>query len=220
MNDRTDQPLRGLRWSIRQPGLTGTERCQLHQDPDGWQLTGAVVARLDRQPLDCAYRIRTTPDWATRSVAIALDWNRSLRHLHLDRDHHDRWTIDGCRAPELDGCIDVDLGITPSTNTLPIRRLDLAAGQTADIDVAWVDVPSLTVRRSRQTYTRRSQRTWTYRAGTHTYHLTVDNDGLVTTYGHGLWQQNHRAENPEPLSARPDLTSACPDRPSPGGAPC
>lgn len=77
MNGRTDQPVRDLRWTIRQAGLTGNERCQLHRDPDGWQLAGAVVDRLDGDPFDCAYRIRTTPDWVTGSVAIALEGHRS-----------------------------------------------------------------------------------------------------------------------------------------------
>lgn len=188
------KPVREVCWTINQPSLSGTERFQLHRGPGGgWLLAGTVVARLDGHPLECVYRIRTAQDWATRSVAVALEWRRSLRHLRLTRDNHDRWTITGRVVPELDGCVDIDLGITPATNTLPIRRLDLASGQGADIDVAWVDFPSLVVRRSQQTYTRVSSCNWHYRSGTHASDLAVDDAGLVTTYGHDLWRRSEPA---------------------------
>src|SRR4030088_217960 len=50
------------------------------------------------------------------------------------------------------GAIDMDLSITPFTNTLPIRRMDLAPGQSADIAVAYIRVPELTVAKDPQRY--------------------------------------------------------------------
>ena len=41
----------------------------------------------------------------------------------------------------LDGCFDVDIGITPATNTLPIKRLKLRAEESRDIVVAYVPLP-------------------------------------------------------------------------------
>lgn len=178
-----------VRWAIRQPGFTGRERCQLHRDGAGWQLNGTVIARLDGRQLDCSYQINTAPSWAVQSAAVTLEWGASRQRLRLGRDDRGRWTVASRDAPELDGCVDIDLGVTPSTNTLPIRRLGLAEGQCADIDTAWVEFPSLTVRRSHQRYTRLSQQTWRYQAGTHTSELTVDGHGLVTNYGAGLWHR-------------------------------
>ena len=54
------------------------------------------------------------------------------------------------------GALDVDLGSSPLTNTLPIRRLGLLsapAGTSHTITAAWVLVPSLEVIASEQTYT-------------------------------------------------------------------
>src|SRR5205814_2718699 len=59
------------------------------------------------------------------------------------------WEIEPVR-----GCLDVDLGITPSTNTLPIRRLGLAVGQAKEVRAAWIVFPELEVRLLTQTYTR------------------------------------------------------------------
>jgi hypothetical protein len=41
-----------------------------------------------------------------------------------------------CGAGE--GCLDIDLGFSPSTNLLPIRRLTLAVGEAATVRAAWL----------------------------------------------------------------------------------
>src|SRR6478752_2249969 len=65
-----------------------------------------------------------------------------------------RWTVDGAPARALSGCSDVDLGCSPSTNTLPIRRLRLAIGASHSIKAAWIRFPELQIVKAEQTYTR------------------------------------------------------------------
>ena len=64
----------------------------------------------------------------------------------------------GHPLPDLQGCIDVYIRVTPATNTLPIRRLGLAVGDSRDIAVAYVPLPQgagdLRPRRVMQRYTR------------------------------------------------------------------
>jgi hypothetical protein len=48
------------------------------------------------------------------------------------------------------GAIDVDLSITPFTNTLPMRRLDLTEGQRADIRAVYLRLSDLSVTIDRQ----------------------------------------------------------------------
>ena len=43
-----------------------------------------------------------------------------------------RWRVDGVERPDLDGILDVDLGSSSMTNAFPVRRLDLAIGESAD----------------------------------------------------------------------------------------
>jgi hypothetical protein len=76
----------------------------------------------------------------------------------------------------------VDLGCSPSTNTLPIRRLRLAPGKAATIKAAWVRFPELVVVKAAQTYARLDEFTWRYASGTFDAELTVDEDGLVVAY--------------------------------------
>jgi hypothetical protein len=82
----------------------------------------------------------------------------------------------------LDGAVDVDLGVTPSTNTLPIRRLGLEIGEHADLVVAWVRFPDLAVERSDQRYTRLAENTYRYASGSFSRDIEADDLGLVTSY--------------------------------------
>jgi hypothetical protein len=63
--------------------------------------------------------------------------------LHVITDGKGNWqdVISGGSIAELEGCLDVDIGVTPSTNTLPIRRLMLEQGSSADIRIAYVPLP-------------------------------------------------------------------------------
>ena len=54
-----------------------------------------------------------------------IDLRGLTAHIDADRDAKGSWTIDGQAARSLKGCSDIDLGCSPSTNTLPIRRLGL-----------------------------------------------------------------------------------------------
>ena len=84
--------------------------------------------------------------------------------------------------PSLDGCTDVDLGFSPSTNALPIRRLGLQVSQSRTVQVAWLRYPQLTVERVAQTYTRLDATTCRYASGSFEADLTVDDDGFVVEY--------------------------------------
>lgn len=176
-------------WTVASDVLTGTERGRLEPYDDGWRLIGVVVAVFQGAPIDVRYEVVVDRDWVTRTVEVTVDQLTRPRRLRLVRDDDGGWAVDGAAATELDGCVDVDLGVTPSTNTLPIRRLGLAVGDQADVDVAWVRFPELRVDRGRQTYTRLGTEEWRYRSGSFSAVLTVDADGLVVCYGDELWQR-------------------------------
>jgi uncharacterized protein len=90
--------------------------------------------------------------------------------------------------------LDVDLGFTPATNTLPIRRLALAIGQSTPARSAWLRFPELRLEPLEQTYTREADQTFRYRAlidgETFTARLDTDVYGRVVLY-EGLWELEH-----------------------------
>jgi hypothetical protein len=178
---------------------SGSERADLWRDSDGWTIEGTVKAFVD-ELVRVTYIVRCSPDWVTRAVAVNETRQDGERDFELVADDDRRWWMDGEQVPALEGCVDVDLGVTPSTNTLPIRRLELEVGGTAEIDAAWIRFPELDVVRASQRYTRLVERRYLYQSNTFQAELDVDDLGLVVTYP-GIWKR----EGDDSSHAQPEL---------------
>jgi hypothetical protein len=172
---------RRIMWrSLERPGC---EDLDLFVDRTGAVADGLVLALVEGQAVRMAYRVECDRDWRTRSVTVELH-GHAPRTLASDGEGH--WLEDGRERADLAGCVDVDIALTPFTNTLPIRRLGLAVGAGADLDVVYLlPVPTLEISRAAQRY-RRTDSGYRYESGSFHADLTVDTDGIVTAYP-GLW---------------------------------
>jgi len=94
------------------------------------------------------------------------------------------WWVNGEERPEVARCIDVDLNFSPSTNLLPIRRLDLAIGESAEVKAAWLRFPSFALEPLDQVYRRISADAYRYESagGSFVRDLQVNAAGFVTDY--------------------------------------
>jgi uncharacterized protein len=163
------------------------DRCRLDTGPDGLRLSGTVLTAEFGTPLEIRYRVEAGPDGLTRRVELALDGAAVRRVLLADGAGRWRWE-DGPELGEVAGALDVDLTVTPATNTLPIRRLaGLEVGGVADFKMAWVQFPELSVISSLQRYERLAADRWRFSTGDFTAELLVDPEGLVLDYS-GLFR--------------------------------
>jgi len=165
----------------------GLERFDLREDASGWTLRGTILLVHEGVPFEARYEVRCDQAWVTRAVAVDLRGPEGDRALCLTAEDG-RWSVDGVERAAVRGCVDVDLGWSPSTNTLPIRRLNLAVGDTRAVIAAWVRFPELTLEPLPQEYRRLAERRYRYSSagGRFVAELEVDEQGLVTTYGQ-LW---------------------------------
>src|SRR5262249_43176813 len=120
------------------------EECAVSTVGDGFAISGRIIAAEGDQPLSATYDIRCDRSWSAQAVAIEQTLSGRSRRLQLERADKG-WLVDGRRDAELDGCAEPDLGLTPSTNALAIRKLELGVGQSAEITCAWVKFPALSV---------------------------------------------------------------------------
>ncbi|MCU1391972.1 MAG: hypothetical protein JWM34_400 [Ilumatobacteraceae bacterium] len=156
---------------------TNEEVLSLVWENEAWTASGMV----GREQIH--YILRISPTWHVRQFLLFRDMDDP--DLWLGTDGHGRWgEMNGAHRPELDGCVDLDLPCTPFTNTLPIRRLPLRVGDTADITVAYVDVETLDVRPDHQRYTRVDTHRWRFEQLETGWHqeFEVDEHGLVRDY--------------------------------------
>ncbi|HTE47906.1 MAG TPA: putative glycolipid-binding domain-containing protein [Gemmatimonadaceae bacterium] len=172
----------------RRLDLQGHEFADLTSDGTGWLLSGVALVVHEGRPCRLEYRIECDAAWHTHHVTIRGDVGDVPAQLELSRNAGGEWRANDAIVPAVDSCIDVDLGFSPSTNLLPIRRLGLAVGEHASVRAAWVRFPELTIELLEQTYTRIGETTYLYESagGAFRRELSVNRDGFVLDYP-GLW---------------------------------
>jgi hypothetical protein len=97
------------------------------------------------------YTIRCDSLWRVRKLNIRSV--ETKKEISLKSDGLGKWFDDLGTINDLNGAFDVDIEVTPFTNTLPIRRLNLKEKQTEEILVVYITVPGLGIFVDRQRYT-------------------------------------------------------------------
>jgi hypothetical protein len=192
-----DQLLRTVMWQ----GIwrAGAEWCELWRSDEGWRIAGTALVSVDGDPERVQYELALDAAWATRAVRFAArggDGQERGARLTVDQDkvwRIERFPASGEHGDDLGGMrglVDVDLGFSPATNTLPIRRLAPAIGEAVEVTAVWVRFPELTIAPLPQRYTRLEERRYRYESngGAFVAELEVDELGLVITY-EGGWQR-------------------------------
>lgn len=194
---------RALLW--QRLDTTGTELAFV-DDRHAFVARGLVTA-ADPLPHTCRYELGTDDRWASVRLEVTVEGAGWLRTARLERAAG-RWRVTTAEQGDLDAALrasgrtpaglpgteeperltdalDVDLGGSPLTNTLPIRRLGLLsapAGTAHTVVAAWVLVPSLRVLPAQQTYTALGGGRIRYSSSSFTADLTVNAGGYVTAY--------------------------------------
>ena len=167
----------------------GHEVARLIALGSSWHLDGTAVFAHDGQPCRLDYQVICDSRWRTVSAHV-LGWIAAAAiKIDISVDPARRWRLQGVERPEVDGCIDVDINFSPSTNLLPIRRLDLGIGQEAKVRAAWLRFPGFTLEPLDQLYRRLDDGTYRYESagGRFAVDLRVNAVGFVARYP-GFWQ--------------------------------
>lgn len=174
-------------------GTAGLEHLDLTEAINGIVAESLVIRHHERSGLHMQYRILADEEWRTREVEVGIVGAEKKLHFFADGEGN-WWDADKKPLDDLKGCLDVDVQATPFTNTLAIRRLELAVGKKAILDVAYVVIPEITVRRGKQRYTRlkgtKGKTQYLYESLDNDFKakLSVDKDGLVVDY-EGIWKR-------------------------------
>jgi hypothetical protein len=178
-----------MRW--RRLDVPGREDARIERTTAGWCLTGELDVEEVGLAARLRYAIQCNPEWRTRSAVIEGQAGGSPIRFALTADGAGNWARDSASLTDLAGALDVDLGFTPATNTLPIRRLALAVGESAPVRSVWLRFPELRLEPLAQTYIREAELTFRYCAlvDGESFIARLDTDvfGRVVRY-EGLWE--------------------------------
>jgi hypothetical protein len=185
LTDKPQERHANWEWTDR-PGL---ETASFAAGDDGVVARGRVLVVLDGAPLRADYTIEHDALWRFREAKVEAGPLDRPRALHIRRLPDGRWEVDGAPRPDLEGCEDIDLMVTPYTNTPPIAAHSLAPGESRSLRVAWVRFPGLEVHAVEQEYTRldpgAGPERYRYRSLETGFdgELSLAADGLVLDYG-------------------------------------
>lgn len=168
-------------WKSTKP--VGSEYCAVERMGSGWYLTGTLARRIKEGTMAATYAIRTDRGWRTREARVERLIDGRHAEVSLEAGWG-RWLVNGRERDDLKACLDVDLGASPVTNTLPIKRTGLAVGKKVDLTAAWVRFPALDVVSLRQSYERLGATRYIYRSSNgFKAELIMNGFGLVKKYG-------------------------------------
>lgn len=174
-------------WSHRD-ARSGFEVVHLRRDDAGRHMDGCTTAVEDDQAWFVRYEITADSGWATRTARISGRSPTGWHSVLIESDGAGRWLVDGMAAPDLDGCLDVDLESSALTNMLPVHRLRLPVGGRAAAPAVYVRAIDLSVERLEQEYRRTTddgtRQVYDYSAPAFDFdcRLIYDTSGLVLSY--------------------------------------
>lgn len=168
----------------RRPDRPGHEACRLVSDAAGHRLEGSAVCAHEGEACRLDYAVTCDAAWRTVSAKVAGWIGATAVDIVLAADAGSRWTLNGTPQRQVEGCVDLDLNFSPSTNLLPIRRLSLPIGRESPVRAAWLRFPGFTLEPLYQLYRRLSDGTYRYESagGRFVAELDVQPDGFVTRY--------------------------------------
>ena len=158
----------------------------------------ATGVQLGAEPLPYRldYRLDAGGDWATRSLGLQATGAGWHRRLTLRRDPVGAWSVEaggegedgthgepGGDTQAVGDALDCDLGFSPLTNLMPVRRHALHEQTGAqDFVMALVSVPDLRFAPAAQRYEHVRSGVVRFLSGDFAADLVLDDDGLVRFY--------------------------------------
>ncbi|MBM7060107.1 putative glycolipid-binding domain-containing protein [Pseudomonas sp. UL073] len=161
----------------------GVENLRLKHDAGGIHASSHLIQNLRGHSIAATYVLNCDPRWRFRRLWLQVD-NHGQRSLILERDIRGRWLLNGEPRNDLGDCQQVMLSASPFTHTPALQRCALETGQSAALQVAWIDMLSLKVEARQQRYLclRQQSDHTLYRCeaeGKPPRELTVDPDALL-----------------------------------------
>jgi|SRR5215510_13234069 len=173
----------------RRLDLPGHESALIFSDAGSWYLHGTAVFLYDQLACRLDYQITCDSHWHTRSARVGGWIGDRLIDIKLSVTPDQRWFLNDEEVSRVEGCVDLDLNFSPSTNLLPVRRVGLSVGEGREVRAAWLRFPGFELEPLAQLYRRVNENIYRYESsgGEFVRELNVNDEGFVTNYP-DFWQ--------------------------------
>ena len=169
-------------WAGRE--YNSLENCLINESASGMEISSTIIGHYEEKIYKVEYHIQTNARWETTYFNIISRHSNQTQTISYHSDGKGNWTNAGKPLEPFNGCIDIDIRLTPFTNTLPIRRLQLQHGETREIQVLYFDLLEAQITPVRQQYTCLSATEYHYENIPNDFeaNIQVDGSGFVMDY--------------------------------------
>lgn len=187
-----------LLWTGRE--YYSLENCLVNTTGTGSMINSIIVGSYTEMLYRVEYKIETNEKWETLYAEVHYQHNNHREQIRLQGDGNGNWMMNGRQADQFKGCIDIDIPLTPFTNTLPINRLALANDEEREIQVIYLDLLEQRIRPVKQKYIRLSNTAYHYENVPNDFeaNIEVDELGFVVDYP-SLFVRTARLKSNYPL---------------------
>jgi hypothetical protein len=169
-------------------GLQGLEHLTLQEVEGGYTADSVLSVEVELGGITCEYHVDLDSQWKTKTFQLKQNQAGENRSIRIERMSDQDWQVNGVARPDLSGCLEIDLAVSPFTNTLAIQQLRLKPDEAKEMNAVYVQLPQLSVSAARQRYQRldasEPPRRFLY-SGLDTgfvEEITVDEHALVESY--------------------------------------
>lgn len=150
----------------------------------GVEVNSVIVGLYGADIYRITWMLKTNINWETELFELKITTKNKTSADIYEHDTKGNWTKNGNPATELNGCLYIDIALSPFTNTLPINHLEPAIGETQTIKTIYFDILEEETKPLSQLYERLSDTQYRYQNIPNNFEaiITVDEAGLVVDY--------------------------------------
>jgi hypothetical protein len=150
----------------------------------------SIIGCSDDVPFKVDYELEMSKDWVISTFSIKAHLGNIEHALSLSHNGYGNWFNNGQEWKHLEGCLDIDISLTPFTNSLPLNRVKSGLDQKTSIEVVYIDVLDFNISKTSQYYQLLESNRYKYANsdGSFTADITVDEFNFVKHYP-GLFER-------------------------------
>jgi hypothetical protein len=158
-------------------------------------VNGHITGEVEGTLFYVYYKLTADLLWNIKTVAINCQSDSSFKMSFKKKNN--QWFNERSELlSKFNDCTDIDISITPFTNTLPINRLNLPAGSSKEDTVLYINLPTGECKPVRQRYTNLGNKIYKYENLVSGFisNIEVDENGYVINYS-GIWSRLFPKDN-------------------------
>jgi len=159
------------------------ENCQVRWVNESIIVDSSIRGDVKNMDVAIDYTLRLNDKWVIKSFDLKSNINNSRWEIGLESDGEGRWGVYD-EFMLFEPCIDIDISLSPFTNSLPINRVEFNLHQPVQLTILYIDVLEQKMFEDKQVYTKQGATKFVFENDDRRFKamLDVDRNGFVVHY--------------------------------------